>query len=121
MSSVSISIRHAMPRSSASTKRPPFRPSTFETACCRSRPAAPNSHGFEYKRNGTLSLYAALNTKTGEVQGKTAARHTSTADLARKLRRYINAYSKNAQPIRWKYSNPSRRIRHANTSSATVH
>ena len=34
-------------------------------------------HGFEYKRNGTLSLYAALNTKTGKVQGKTARRHTS--------------------------------------------
>ena len=35
------------------------------------------SHGFEYKRNGTLSLFAALNTSTGEVLGKTAARHTS--------------------------------------------
>ena len=34
-------------------------------------------HGFEYKRNGTLSLYAALDVKTGKVQGKTAARHTS--------------------------------------------
>ena len=36
------------------------------------------SHGFEYKRNGTLSLFAALNTATGEVIGKTAARHTRT-------------------------------------------
>lgn len=35
------------------------------------------SHGFEYKRNGTLSLFAALNTATGEVMGKTADRHTS--------------------------------------------
>ena len=35
------------------------------------------SHGFEYKRNGTLSLFAALNTATGEVVGKTAQRHTS--------------------------------------------
>ena len=157
-------------------------------------------YGFEYKRNGTLSLYAALNTKAGQVQGKTAARHTSqefvsflhevvsgcepqreihfildnlsahktkkvaefleqppnvalhftptysswlnqvelwfskvqrdviargvftsTADLARKLRRYINAYSKDAQPFRWKYSKPSRRIRHGKTISATVH
>jgi transposase len=163
-------------------------------------PGRAERHGFEYKRNGTLSLYAALNTKTGAVQGKTAARHTSrefvdflgavvggcepdreihiildnlsahktplvaaflddhpnvalhftptysswlnqvelwfskvqrdviargvftsTTDLARKLRRYINAYSKNAKPIRWKYSDPSRRIRHANTSSRTVH
>ena len=46
---------------------------------------------------------------------------TSTADLARKLRRYINAYSKDAKPFRWKYSKPSRRIRHGKTISATVH
>ena len=163
-------------------------------------PGRAERHGFEYKRNGTLSLYAALNTQTGQVQGKTAARHTSrefvafleevisgcepgreihiildnlsahktklveaflaehpnvtlhftptysswlnqvelwfskvqrdviargvftsTADLARKLRRYINAYSKDAKPFRWKYSKPSRRIRHKNLSSATVH
>ena len=154
-------------------------------------PGRAERHGFEYKRNGTLSLYAALNTQTGQVQGKTAAHHTSqefvgfleqvvspypvqqeihiicdnlsahktkrveaflqahpsvqlhftptysswlnqvelwfaklqrdviargvftsTADLARKLRRYINAYSKDAKPFRWKYSDPSRRIRH---------
>jgi hypothetical protein len=40
------------------------------------------SHGFEYKRNGTLSLFAALNTATGEVIGKTAARHTSEQFVA---------------------------------------
>ena len=40
-------------------------------------PGRAQSHGFEYKRNGTLSLFAALNTVTGEVLGKTAARHTS--------------------------------------------
>src|SRR5260221_3566549 len=34
-------------------------------------------HGFEYPRHGTLSLYAALNTRTGDVLGKTTARHTS--------------------------------------------
>src|SRR6202165_732010 len=34
-------------------------------------------HGFEYYRHGTLSLYAALDVKTGKVQGKTAERHTS--------------------------------------------
>jgi transposase len=163
-------------------------------------PGRAERHGFEYKRNGTLSLYAALNTATGQVQGKTAARHTSrefvdfledvvggvepgrevhiicdnlsahktrlvgdflerhpqvklhftptysswlnqveswfsrvqrdviargvftsTADLARKLRRYINAYSKTAKPFRWKYSDPSRRIRHSNNYSETVH
>lgn len=39
-------------------------------------------HGFEYYRHGTLSLYAAFNTKTGEVLGKTATRHTSAEFVA---------------------------------------
>ena len=39
-------------------------------------------HGFEYYRHGTLSLYAAFNTRTGEVLGKTAARHTSAEFVA---------------------------------------
>jgi hypothetical protein len=39
-------------------------------------------HGFEYFRHGTLSLYAALNTKSGEVLGKTAARHTTEEFVA---------------------------------------
>jgi len=43
---------------------------------------------------------------------------TSVNDLARKLRRYINAYSANAKPIQWKYSDPTRRIR-SNFVSAT--
>jgi len=44
---------------------------------------------------------------------------TSVPDLARKLRRYINAYSANARPIQWKYSDPSRRLR-TNEFTATV-
>ena len=40
-------------------------------------PGRAERHGFEYRRHGTLSLYAALNTQTGEVVGRTAARHTS--------------------------------------------
>ena len=162
-------------------------------------PGRAERHGFEYYRHGTLSLYAALDTQTGRVHGKTAARHTSldfveflgevvgqcrrqqeihiildnlsahktqavrdfleahphvrlhftptyspwlnqveiwfakiereviargvftsVPDLARKLRRYINAYSANARPIRWKYSDPSRRIRSYDLS-ATGH
>lgn len=152
-------------------------------------PGRAERHGFEYYRHGTRSLYAALETVSGRVHGKTAARHTSqdfvaflkevvalcpprqqihiildnlsahktalvrdfleqhphvhfhftptysswlnqvelwfskiereviargvftsVADLARKLRRYINAYSTNARPIRWKYSDPLKRI-----------
>jgi transposase len=162
-------------------------------------PGRVERHGFEYYRHGTLSLYAALDTATGRVHGKTAARHTSqdfitflkevvtlcpprqqihiildnlsahktklvqqfleqtprvsfhftptysswlnqvelwfakierdviargvftsVSDLARKLRRYINAYSANARPIRWKYSDTARRIR-SNELSATGH
>jgi transposase len=148
------------------------------------------SHGFEYKRNGTLSLFAALNTATGEVLGRTAPRHTSeqfvafltdivahqpkrreihvicdnvsshktqrvadflsthrnvqihftptysswlnqvenwfsriqrevisrgiftsAKDLDRKLMRYIREHNKDPRPIKWKYDDPSRRIR----------
>lgn len=156
-------------------------------------------HGFEYYRHGTLSLYAALETATGRVHGKTTARHTSqdfvafldevvahcparqqihiildnlsahktrlvhqflqnnlrvqfhftptysswlnqvelwfgkierdliargvftsVPDLARKIKRYIKAYSANAKPIQWKYSDPKRRIR-SNEFTATGH
>ena len=143
-------------------------------------------HGFEYR---TLSLYAALDVRTGKVQGKTAVRHTSeefvgfldqvvsgckpkqeihvildnlsahktakvdafleehpnvrlhftptysswlnqveiwfgriereviargvftsVRDLARKLMRYIRAYSKTARPFNWKYADVRRRV-----------
>jgi len=40
-------------------------------------PGRVERHGFEYYRHGTLSLYAALDVKSGQVHGKTAARHTS--------------------------------------------
>src|SRR5580704_7600444 len=74
------------------------RPSTPRPAKCSAKPlrgtprlnssrSSPSSgraerHGFEYFRHGTLSLYAAFNTKTGEVLGKTAARHTSAEFVA---------------------------------------
>src|SRR5579872_6830685 len=153
-------------------------------------PGRVERHGFEYYRHGTLSLYAALDVKSGKVHGKTAARHTSeefvdfldqvvalgkpgqelhiivdnlsahktkkvseflethpsvklhftptysswlnqveiwfarierdviargvftsVQDLARKLMRYIRAYSKVAQPFHWKYSDVTKRIR----------
>ena len=45
-------------------------------------PGCAERHGFEYYRHGTLSLYAAFNTKTGEVLGKTAPRHTSAEFVA---------------------------------------
>ena len=45
-------------------------------------PGRAERHGFEYYRHGTLSLFAAFNTRTGEVLGKTAARHTSAEFVA---------------------------------------
>ena len=162
-------------------------------------PGRAERHGFEYYRHGTLSLYAALNVKTGQVEGKTAKRHasadfiaflieligktkwareihivldnlsahktqavaeflkqhpkvrfhftptysswlnqveiwfakierdviargvfTSVADLRRKLMNYIRAYAKRAQPIRWTYTDPQRRIA-AKRITGTVH
>jgi transposase len=48
----------------------------------------------------------------GKIQRDVIARgvFTSVADLARKLRKYIRAYSKSAKPFRWTYTDPSRRI-----------
>lgn len=46
------------------------------------RPGRAERHGFEYVRHGTLSLYAALHTKSGKVYGQTAPRHTSEAFVA---------------------------------------
>jgi transposase len=171
----------------------------------RTLPALPLSpgraecHGFEYIRRGTLSLYAALDTRTGRVLGKTVASHTSeefvaflgavvasrpakeeihiildnlsahktkrvkeflslhenvhlhftptysswlnqvelwlskierdiiargiftsTVDLSRKLLRYIRLHNKTAKPIKWKYTDVSRRLR-APHSAVTVH
>src|SRR5882762_1621745 len=152
-------------------------------------PGRAERHGFEYYRHGTLSLYAALDVKTGKVEGKKAKRHTSAeflafleglvkrtawarqihvvldnlsahktkdverflrehprvrfhftptysswlnqvelwfakiqrdviargvftsvADLGKKLRKYIRAYSNSAKPFRWTYTDSKRRI-----------
>lgn len=45
-------------------------------------PGRAERHGFEYFRHGTLSLYAALETRSGQVLGKTAERHTSAEFVA---------------------------------------
>ena len=155
-------------------------------------PGRAERHGFEYKRHGTLSLYAAFATQTGEIIGKTAERHTSAEfvaflgeivasqpaereihviadnlsahktskvteflagrptvhlhytptysswlnqvelwfakierdvisrgvftsvpDLKRKLMRYIRQYNKQPKTVKWKYFDPTRRIKTA--------
>src|SRR5438046_2131965 len=45
-------------------------------------PGRAERHGFEYYRHGTLSLYAALDTASGRVHGKTTARHTRRESVA---------------------------------------
>src|SRR5215471_17182863 len=45
-------------------------------------PGRAEQHGFEYYRHGTLSLYAALNTRTGTVLAQTAPRHTTEEFVA---------------------------------------
>jgi hypothetical protein len=45
-------------------------------------PGRAERSGFEYYRHGTLSLYAALDTASGRVHGKTTARHTSREFVA---------------------------------------
>jgi transposase len=42
-------------------------------------PGRAERHGFEYYRHGTLSLFAALDTRSGEVLAQTVPRHTSAA------------------------------------------
>jgi transposase len=67
-----------------------------DSGCGSARPRAAvvprpgERHGFEYYRHGTLSLYAALDVKTGKLEGPTAKRHTSAefvAFLGRLLRK----------------------------------
>jgi hypothetical protein len=45
---------------------------------------------------------------------------TSVADLARKLRKYIEAYAKSAKPLRWTHTDPQKRIR-INEITGTAH
>jgi transposase len=45
-------------------------------------PGRAERHGFEYYRHGTLSLFAALDPRTGHVVGQTAPRHTSSEFVA---------------------------------------
>src|ERR687897_141976 len=42
-------------------------------------PGRAERHGFEYYRHGTLSLFAALDTRSGAVLAQTVPRHTSAA------------------------------------------
>jgi hypothetical protein len=45
-------------------------------------PGRAERHGFEYCRPGTLSLYVAMDVKTGQLEGMTAGRHTGKEFVA---------------------------------------
>jgi transposase len=59
-------------------------------------PGRAERHGFEYHRHGTLSLYAALEVRTGHVNGMPAARHTS-ADFLRFMDRVVAGYRRSQE------------------------
>jgi DDE superfamily endonuclease len=66
----------------ASTRNRRFRPWIVSIQSCLSRSADWSATVFEYYGHGTLSLYAALDTQSGEVLDKTVARHTSEEFVA---------------------------------------
>ena len=77
----------------------------------------------EHKFEEGLSLYAAFNTKSGKVLGKTAARHTSAEFVAFLtdivIMRYIRQYNKSPRTVKWKYADS---LRHISTQSVgTAH
>ena len=64
-------------------------------------PGRAERHGFEYYRHRTLSLFAALDTRSGELWFAKFERDllargifTSVSDLVRKIRRYIRHYNR---------------------------
>src|ERR1700747_2804562 len=75
-------IRPSMRRCSAWMKRPRFKLWIGWIRFCRCLRVGAERHGVEYYPHGTLSLDAALEVKTGKVEGKTAKRHTSTEFIA---------------------------------------
>jgi len=77
-----MSSRRSTRQCFAWMKRPPSKPLDRLDPVLPLSPGRLERHGFEYYRHGTLSLYAALNTLSGEVLGKTATRHTSQEFVA---------------------------------------
>ena len=73
----SISPKSLAENPSQTPNLPPTPASVSKRPVLLLSPERAERHGFEYFRHGTLSLYAALDTATGQVHGKTASRHTS--------------------------------------------
>ena len=58
-------------------KRAPSKPWIESSRFCPCVPGAPERRGFEYRRHGTCSLYAALEVATGKVIARCRKRHRS--------------------------------------------
>ena len=86
---------------SSSTISPPTKPRRSAISC-NSIPSPVSLHATYSSWLNQVEIWFA------KIEREVIARgiFTSVPDLARKLRRYINAYSANARPIRWKYSDP---------------
>ncbi|MGH9928626.1 MAG: IS630 family transposase [Pyrinomonadaceae bacterium] len=57
------------------------------------RPGQVERRTFDYKRNGTTSLFAALNTRTGKIIGQTYPRHRSV-----EFRKFLDKIEENVPP-----------------------
>jgi DDE superfamily endonuclease len=68
-------IRRRMPSCSALTKRAACKPWSEPLRSCRCGPGIPSRQTHDYRRNGTTTLFAALNTLTGKVIERCLPRH----------------------------------------------
>lgn len=71
-----------MQRCSASTEKAAIEVLNRKDPLLAPSPGRSERHGSTYYRHRRWSLHAAFNTKTGEVLGKTATRHTSAEFVA---------------------------------------
>jgi len=89
-------------------------------------PGRAERHGFEYFRHGTLSLYGALDTRTGDVIGKTTAefvdflgRIVASQPEGREIHIVVdNLSAHKTNVLEFLYANPSVRIHYTPTYSS---
>src|SRR5438045_1493988 len=78
-------------------RRQQFKHWTGSIRSCPLSPGRAERHGFEYYRHGTLSLYAALDTKTGMLVR--AAQASDIADRVRTPKEFLDLSTVIAQYI----------------------
>ena len=75
------------------TRSPRFRPSIAPSPCCRCGHGQIERRTHDYKRNGTTSLFAALDIATGTVIGQCHRRHRSA-----EFRKFLDHVEANVPP-----------------------